>query len=105
MIEKIYALRRGRPHGPDRSIGRRVGRSRARRARAAVPAAIVACAGLALAACSGPAASSGGGSSQAPKRHSLLAIGMRGAFSRARTVSVGWNPSPSGVWWSVLTVR
>ena len=57
MIEKIYALRRGRAHGPDRTA------SQARRARAAVPAVIAACAGLALAACSGPAASSGGGSS------------------------------------------
>jgi multiple sugar transport system substrate-binding protein len=59
VIEKIYALRRGCPHGPDR----RAGRGRARRTRAAAGVAIAACGALALAACSGPAASSGGGSS------------------------------------------
>jgi multiple sugar transport system substrate-binding protein len=59
VIEKIYALRRGCPHGP----GRTAGRDRARRARAAAGVAIAACGALVLAACSGPAASSSGGSS------------------------------------------
>jgi multiple sugar transport system substrate-binding protein len=59
VIEKIYALRRGCPHGP----GQKAGPDRARRARAAAGVAITACGALVLAACSGPAASSGGGSS------------------------------------------
>ena len=44
MIQKIHALRRGRPHRT-------------------VPAALAACTALALAACGGPAASSGSSSS------------------------------------------
>jgi multiple sugar transport system substrate-binding protein len=59
VIQKIYARSRGCPPGP----GRTASRSRAGRARAAAPVAVVACAGLALAACSGPAASTGGSSS------------------------------------------
>jgi multiple sugar transport system substrate-binding protein len=62
VIEKIYARSRGCPQSPGGRTGRD-GRDRARRTRAAAGVAIMAGAGLVLAACSGTPASSGGGSS------------------------------------------
>src|ERR671919_1646667 len=50
--------------------------------------------------------SGAGGSdgSQLPNRHSVFGIGTRGSFTCLRWVSVGRNPSASGVRLSVLTV-